>query len=325
MLVCRHSEQTWLFNPVHGVGYEFDELFERDNRMFHRERPVTRNTGVEQQDAEAGQAAEQGGKEIPARGNNRTMEQTAVARHAGQAEVSGSVANENMAGPVVYTNNDQPAEEKDTKDMNASENQAQAQDKQNDGAQGAGRIDIPGGAFQRPGQPAAAGRVPGAYPGAYPGSAAGGTYSAVQQSTANDAARGRKLVIGTGITLSGEIEACEHLVVEGTVEAALKGASVLEIAESGAFYGTVEIDEATVAGRFEGDLTVKGRLTIRAGGSITGAIAYKELAVEAGAILDGKVTPLDAAKAQSSNRKVSKKTDNANELPFADKAAAAAE
>ena len=28
---------------------------------------------------------------------------------------------------------------------------------------------------------------------------------------------GRKLVIGEGITLSGEIEACDHLVVEGTV------------------------------------------------------------------------------------------------------------
>lgn len=212
--------------------------------------------------------------------------------------------------------------------MNASENTAQ--DKQND-TQANNRMDIPGGAFQRPGQPAAAGRVPGAYPGAYPGSTAGATsYGAAAATTANDANRGRKLLIGPGITLSGEIEACEHLVVEGTVEAALKGASVLEIAESGAFYGTVEIDEATVAGRFEGDLTVKGRLTIRSGGSITGAIAYKELAVEAGATLDGKVTPLDAKSAQGSgNRKVSdnrsqKRSDN-TELPFADKAAAAAE
>jgi cytoskeletal protein CcmA (bactofilin family) len=189
----------------------------------------------------------------------------------------------------------------------------------------ANRMDIPGGAFQRPGQPA--GRVPGAYPGAY------ASYNPQAQNTSADQQSGRRLVIGQGITLSGEIESCEYLVVEGTVEAALKGASTLEIAETGSFFGTVEINEATVAGRFEGDLTVKGRLTIKATGSITGSIAYKELAVEAGAVLDGKVNPLDGSKvAASGNRKLSdgsfnkaKKSNAAeqgNELPFADRAAA---
>lgn len=290
--------------------------------MFHRERP---SAGLQQ--PETTQADGSNGAESTVYGNNKMMEQTAVARHAGPADDKGNAANQNGAGPKVITQQQAQPAKKDTTDMNASENTAQ--DKQNDTQ--ANRMDIPGGAFQRPGQPAAAGRVPGAYPGAYPGSAGASYGSAATAATANDANRGRKLLIGPGITLSGEIEACEHLVVEGTVEAALKGASVLEIAESGAFYGTVEIDEATVAGRFEGDLTVKGRLTIRSGGSITGAIAYKELAVEAGATLDGKVTPLDAKASQGSgNRKVSdnnraqKRSDN-TELPFADKAAAAAE
>ncbi|PZQ45037.1 MAG: polymer-forming cytoskeletal protein [Micavibrio aeruginosavorus] len=185
------------------------------------------------------------------------------------------------------------------------------------------RIDIPGGVFSRPGQAPMAGRVPGAYPGAYPGAA---TFGAQSPSTANDPASGRKLYIGQGITLSGEIESCDHLVVEGTVEAALKGASVLEIAEAGAYYGTVDIDEATIAGRFEGDLTVRGRLTIKASGSIKGAITYKELAIEAGAALDGQVTPLDAkASASSRGNKVgkAKSTDFGAELPFEGKAVAA--
>jgi len=141
------------------------------------------------------------------------------------------------------------------------------------------------GAFQRPFQPG--GRVPGVYPGAYVPPQA---YEAPSLSAAD-----RTLTIGRGINMSGEIEACDHLVVEGTVEAALKGAKVLEIAESGTFYGTVEIEEATIAGRFEGDITVNGRLTIRASGAITGSIAYRELEIEAGAVLDGKVTPLKAA------------------------------
>lgn len=135
--------------------------------------------------------------------------------------------------------------------------------------------------YQRPGQaPARSG-----YPGAYPGL---GGAEAVSDSD-------RRLTIGPGITMSGEIESCDYLLVEGTVEAALKGANVLEVAESGTFYGTVEINEANISGRFEGDIVVKGRLTITSTGTVTGSISYKEIEIEAGAVLDGKLTPLSAA------------------------------
>jgi cytoskeletal protein CcmA (bactofilin family) len=141
-----------------------------------------------------------------------------------------------------------------------------------------------------------------------PGAAATAPYTAAaaQQSAQNasqtqvqETAQGRRLVVGQGITMSGEIEACDHLVVEGTVEAALKGASVLEISETGVFYGSVEIDEAVIAGRFEGELSVNGHLSVRSTGSITGTIAYKELAVEAGAMLDGKISPLKGGQSTS--------------------------
>tara|TARA_R110001592_G_scaffold20926_6_gene84600 strand:- start:6922 stop:7773 length:852 start_codon:yes stop_codon:yes gene_type:complete len=120
------------------------------------------------------------------------------------------------------------------------------------------------------------------------------TYTPPQapESTPAYSASDRTLTIGRGINLSGEIDACDHLLVEGTVEAALKGSKVLDIAESGTFYGTVEIEEATIAGRFEGDITVNGRLTLKSSGVITGSIAYRELEVEAGAMLDGRMTPL---------------------------------
>lgn len=118
-------------------------------------------------------------------------------------------------------------------------------------------------------------------------------------SRALDVSAGRTLTVGVGINMSGEIDSCDHLVVEGTVEAALKGASVLDIAESGTFFGSVEIEEATIAGRFEGEIVVHGRLTIRSGGVITGSISYKELEVEAGAVLDGRITPVREQNRQS--------------------------
>lgn len=190
-------------------------------------------------------------------------------------------------------------------------------------------LDIPGSpaGLQRPGQAPA--RMPGAFPGSSYSPAPAG-YGATPN--AAKAPEGRRLVVGEGISLSGEIEACDVLIVEGTIEAALKGARILEIAETGVFYGTVEIEEATVAGRFEGDLTVNGRLTIRASGSITGSISYKELAVEAGAILDGKVTPLsgkvekklEGSRSTQGQKKAPVRNDNSgNELPFADKAVTA--
>jgi|GEM_PF-668229 len=143
------------------------------------------------------------------------------------------------------------------------------------------------------------------------------------------AAENRRLVISQGITMSGEIAACDHLVVEGTVEAALQGANVLDIAETGTFYGSVEIDEATIAGRFEGEISVNGRLTIKSTGTVTGSISYKELQVEAGASIDGKISPLAAPAATSSaapqTKKAPVRNDNSSELPFSGNAAAAAE
>lgn len=119
--------------------------------------------------------------------------------------------------------------------------------------------------------------------------------------------QGRRLVIGEGITMSGEIEACENLVVEGTVDASLRGARNLEITTSGTYYGSVEIDEATIAGRFEGDLKVNGRLTIRSTGSIIGSVAYKELAIEPGAMVDGRISPLTAIASTQDTKRTSGK------------------
>ncbi len=256
----------------------------------------------------------------------KVIEQSAVERYARNEAVQAAVKAPpaNQSQPLtenqfyVYESTFYQ-EEKDTQ-MTPADQDNKSESKEQGSAPS--RIDIPGGVFSRPGQPPIAGRVPGAYPGAYPGAAAFGQGPA----SANDPASGRKLYIGQGITLSGEIESCDHLVVEGTVEAALKGASVLEIAEAGAYFGTVDIDEATIAGRFEGDLTVRGRLTVKASGSITGSITYKELAIEAGSNIDGKLSPLDAKSAggrKSESKTTRKSNDYGAELPFEGKAVAA--
>lgn len=102
----------------------------------------------------------------------------------------------------------------------------------------------------------------------------------------------RKLIVGRDISLSGEIAACDVLVVEGTVEAKLRDGRTIEIADTGLFKGSVEIDEADIGGRFEGDITVRGNLRVRSTGKIQGNIRYGTLEVESGGQLSGSIEVL---------------------------------
>lgn len=115
------------------------------------------------------------------------------------------------------------------------------------------------------------------------------------QETAAEPIGMRKLIVGREISLSGDITACDILVVEGNIEATLRDGRHLEITEAGHFKGSVEIDEADIAGKFEGSLTVRGRLKLRATGQIEGTLSYGELEVEAGGRIVGEVKALPAS------------------------------
>ena len=77
--------------------------------------------------------------------------------------------------------------------------------------------------------------------------------------------------------------------VEGTVTATIKGGKMIDITETGSFSGVVEIDQADIAGRFDGDLTVKGKLIIRASAHVTGNIHYAQLQIDTGARVNGQL------------------------------------
>ncbi|WP_395680206.1 polymer-forming cytoskeletal protein [Inquilinus sp.] len=102
----------------------------------------------------------------------------------------------------------------------------------------------------------------------------------------------RKLIVGSEISLAGEITACDHLVVEGRIEAKIKDCQTIEIAAQGVFKGSAEISDGDIAGRFEGDLSVSGLLRLRASGVVTGTVKYGELQVETGGKLIGTLQPL---------------------------------
>ncbi len=116
------------------------------------------------------------------------------------------------------------------------------------------------------------------------------TRPAIPASRANEQAEGRKLIVGKEIVLSGQITSCERLVVEGRVEASLSDSRSMEIADSGVFKGMAEIENADIAGTFEGTLTVREKLVIRAGGRVTGTIRYARIEIEENGQIAGDVS-----------------------------------
>jgi len=100
----------------------------------------------------------------------------------------------------------------------------------------------------------------------------------------------KKLIIGREIVLSGEISACETLIVEGCVETSkINDCRQIEIADGGIYKGEAQIEIAEIGGHFEGAIFATNLLTIRSTGSVTGTIRAKQIEVERGGRISGQI------------------------------------
>jgi cytoskeletal protein CcmA (bactofilin family) len=109
-----------------------------------------------------------------------------------------------------------------------------------------------------------------------------------------EAEAGKRLTVGPGISLSGEITACDRLVVQGSVQVTLNETRAIEIAESGRFTnGKAEVEEAEISGVYEGDLVVRNRLMIRSTGQVKGNVRFGEIEVERGGQITGSISMLE--------------------------------
>ncbi len=129
--------------------------------------------------------------------------------------------------------------------------------------------------------------------------------TAAETPSASMSADGKRLIVGQGISLSGEITACDRLIVEGSVQVTLNQTRAIEIAETGKFTdGKASVEEAEISGIYEGELTVRNRLLIRSTGRVTGTVRYGELEIERGGRISGNISMLDEK--QSALRKETK-------------------
>src|SRR5437016_13466887 len=100
----------------------------------------------------------------------------------------------------------------------------------------------------------------------------------------------RTLIIGPGVSVKGEITSCNRLIVEGKIEAKLADCPNVIIKAGGVFNGESTTQDADIQGCFAGNLVVRGRLLVRATGTVGGKIAYGEIEIERGGQISGEIS-----------------------------------
>lgn len=97
--------------------------------------------------------------------------------------------------------------------------------------------------------------------------------------------------ISATLHIQGEISGDADLYVDGVVEGTVKlGERKLTVGDSGRVAAHVEVGEATIRGRVEGDIRATDRIEVASTGDVDGEIQTRRLAVADGAKIRGKVS-----------------------------------
>ena len=116
------------------------------------------------------------------------------------------------------------------------------------------------------------------------------------QVAARAATNKRVLSVGPDIQMKGEINSCDRVVIEGIVDATMRDVHTVELTESGTLKGTAEVEDAEISGAFEGDLVVRGKLTIYSSGRVRGNVTYGEVEIQRGGQISGNIRNVADAK-----------------------------
>ena len=100
-------------------------------------------------------------------------------------------------------------------------------------------------------------------------------------------------IISEKSDLEGKLEMPGNVMIMGSFKGSIIS-STLEIFKDGKAFGSIEAENVTIAGYFEGELACSGLLTIAKTGTVKGRVAYGALSVELGGLLDAEVFQLES-------------------------------
>lgn len=101
---------------------------------------------------------------------------------------------------------------------------------------------------------------------------------------------GETCVVSNGTIIDGIFKSSENVRLDGTINGEVKCESRLVVGEKGLIAGNVVTQDGIIMGSIEGDVRVKGTLTLKGTAFIRGGIHAKFLVVEEGARYIGDCT-----------------------------------
>ena len=97
-----------------------------------------------------------------------------------------------------------------------------------------------------------------------------------------------KVVIGHGVSITGEIKKADEGQIDGEADVTMKTDNIV-IGNTGNCKGNIETHNADIWGVFDGDLKASGTLTIQEEGTATGTIEYQKMQIKLGGKLSGDI------------------------------------
>jgi cytoskeletal protein CcmA (bactofilin family) len=94
-------------------------------------------------------------------------------------------------------------------------------------------------------------------------------------------------IIGEGVTIKGTISFKKLLRIDGSFEGELLSSGKLIVGPTGRVKANIDLEEAFIAGKVTGDITVKKRLVLRGRAEVRGDITAPLLSVDEGVSIIG--------------------------------------
>jgi cytoskeletal protein CcmA (bactofilin family) len=111
--------------------------------------------------------------------------------------------------------------------------------------------------------------------------------------------------ITEGTSITGDLISKSGMRIDGQVQGNVKTPSKVVLGETGVIKGTLECENADIEGKFSGNMTISGTLTLRATAQVDGDVVAGKLAIEPGAAFNATCVMKGSVK-----QIIEKKTEN---------------
>jgi cytoskeletal protein CcmA (bactofilin family) len=105
---------------------------------------------------------------------------------------------------------------------------------------------------------------------------------------ADMAENGEVTIVGAGARLEGNVVSAGSLRIDGQVKGQINADGDVSLSPQSQVEADIRAENVSVAGRFKGNIVVKGKAQLARGGRIDGNITSKTLVVEEGGIFHGQ-------------------------------------